>query len=197
MSAAACEACGGATCADPTAFQLHVTVAPDSDPLRFHDACIVLGVRDLAVANTLRSGERRSELLTSSTVRGTDVAGALAELRRIAHGLRTRGLRVVRQKIETAPPPHYVPGTYLECHVLVTPGNWLALSLVLNMHLSLTGQEKHYLTLRSWDSSYGIFKRELDLKVSILEVHQARPQARRTEWALYDSNPELDEEWMR
>lgn len=106
-----------------TPYEVHITVDDDTPIDAFRDACELVDAKPLVITDH-RLGKGRVEKITRSTIIGTD-DDAHEERRRVSALLTVGGIRVVREKIETAPwhaavprypMPRCAPLTYFEGH---------------------------------------------------------------------------------
>lgn len=193
--------------------ELHVTVAADSsDPKLFKQACIDLGVKAHIIHNELPNGDNFDDYLTGSEFNGRS-SQAFSELGRIASGLRSSGLEVVREKVETTPWHPEAPktsldrlkdGNYFECHFtlpdLPTIHGFRALQWGDVPFLISTTDNKRqnnllFATMRHYISTAGEFCKNVDEIYHTLSQQIVIDQPT-VEFSLYDSNPDHDKTWV-
>jgi len=193
--------------------ELHVTANPNTtDTGLFQEICGQLGVKAHVIYNELPNGETSTDLLTGSEYECTS-AESLSELGRIASGLRTAGIEVVREKIETTPwhplAPKTAndpqkPGTYFESHFtlpdLPTTHGWKLLQWRgTPFYISTTDSKREkgllFATMRDYQSTSMVFCQKIEDIYNALaeQIEVTQPTV---EFAMYDSNPDHDKEWV-
>lgn len=193
--------------------ELHVTVAPHSDSELFVSACADLDVKAHIIYNELPDGEIMVDYLTGSEMNGRS-GEAFKELGRIASGLQIAGLEVVREKIETTPwhpasPKTSLdqmrPGTYFECHFTLPdlptmhgykPFEWGGVPFLLSTTDSKRQKGLLFATMRHYISTAGTFVEGVNSIHNALEVQLGEVKVPTVEYALYDSNPDHDKDWV-
>lgn len=198
-------------------YEIHVTVA--LDPQRWADflaVCAIMNVKPLMLENLHRDGEFRSDMLTSSVHKG-HYKSAFEAMMSIEWSLGQADFKVIRSKIET--PPWNAPslpmrvnsismpeGCYLESHVniTITPAQLDDVVVVANRHGAFisrnakkVGDETQTImvTYRS-TSDLEDFQDHLEALRADLETSGFPVDKMITEYALCDSNPAHDQEWM-
>ncbi|MBP7807430.1 hypothetical protein KA047_02945 [Candidatus Saccharibacteria bacterium] len=193
--------------------ELHVTVAPDSDQTVFRSICDDLGVKAHIIYNETPAGVTTVDLLTGSELEGGS-GSAFVELGKIATGLRSVGLEVVREKIETTPwhpaaPKMSLdqmrPGTYFECHFTLPdlpamhgyrPLEWGGVPFLISTTDSKRQRNLLFATMRHYISTAGAFCESVDRIHGALSAQLGEVKKPTVEFALYDSNPHHDKEWV-
>jgi hypothetical protein len=116
--------------AGPYPHEIHITVDPTSDPSRFEQTCKDLHLKPVLVKNIAKNKQVYTDLLTSQTLMSNS-AVAMQTMAKTALALESRGYKIVRKKIETAPTHITVPTidngfpateasvTYFESHIKV------------------------------------------------------------------------------
>lgn len=118
----------------PLPFEIHVTVKPDNSYVEFSidefkKDCDLVGVKPIVIDLEINDGSIIKDVMTSSKHFG-DNRSAYEESMRIVNELKTRGYKVVRNKIESVPWHPAAPvistgkeipnGCYFEAHIGVT-----------------------------------------------------------------------------
>ncbi|MDB5163617.1 MAG: hypothetical protein JWS12_234 [Candidatus Saccharibacteria bacterium] len=193
--------------------ELHVTADPiTTDPQLFREVCGQLGVKAHIIYNETPQSESVPDYLTGSDYECTS-AESLVELGRIASGLRSAGIEVVREKIETTPwhplAPKSAsdarrPGSYFESHFtlpdLPTTHGWKILKWRGNPLLISTTDNKRregllFATLRHYESTSDEFCQTIE-KFHAALAEQIEVKYPTVEFAVYDSNPTHDKKWV-
>jgi hypothetical protein len=194
--------------------EFHVTTDPTTTARGvFEQACGTLGVKAHIIYNETPHGESVTDYLTGSLKECTSLE-SLAELGRIAHGLRSAGLDVVRQKIEVSrshplaprlPSDHLPAGSYFESHFTLPDLptihgrgrlEWRGVPLLISTTDNKRRQGLLFATLRHYTTTSG------DFRTNIQELHRTlTKQLRYVKWptieyAMYDSKPEHDSDWV-
>lgn len=193
--------------------EIHVTVNRiATNPDYFADVCADLGVKAHVIYNEMPNGKTVMDYLTSSEHVGI-TRGAFQEMGRIATGLKAAGIEVVREKIESSPEHPRAPrepgiaqkqGTYFENHFtlpdLPTTHGWKLLQWKGNPLLISTTDNKRrdgkiFATLRDYDTTSEEFVTSINGLYTALSSHvEVSPP--KVEYAVYDSNPDHDKEWV-
>ena len=194
--------CAGCSDCDPSAFHLHITIKDlPADEAAYHALLAKYGMKHLVVSNVfLTTGEAFIELIPTLTFKGPAI-DALLELDHIADELRAIGCNVLRQKVESSPDFWRAKSGYLEAHIKVpsTEESYQAAVdnqiVVSRIHSRKIGDEYPLiiLTFRSHDKTPEDFKAEI---IKRLEPFQLETRNIILEYALYDSNPDLDSAWI-
>lgn len=194
--------------------ELHVTVAADTtDPSLFQETCNDLGVKAHVIYNEIPDGDSTVDYLTGSEIncRSTE---AFKELGRIAAGLRSAGLEVAREKIETTPwhplsPKSSLdqlnPGSYFECHFTLPDLptihgfrvlEWGGIPFLISTTENKRKKGLLFATMRHYISTAGAFCQNVNDIHSALTEQIGSVKLPTVEFALYDSNPNHDKEWV-
>ena len=183
-------------------FEIHITVDCDiTDFHLFQEACKDLGVKPLAIY--LNSDKHNYHIMTSSIFYG-DFCNLFEELNRICVGLKT--FTILRRKVETHPRfiqenDHIESTLYYEVHIQVDNLllNLLPDSLVNKWYVSNNFNKPDYtlLTCRLYDWQEHITI-ENDYKLMV-DSGMLLDNTRGViyEFAILDTNPELDNNWMQ
>lgn len=194
--------------------ELHVTVHPETtDPELFSQACKDLGVKAHKIYNETPHGELTIDYLTGSEFYGRS-SQVFAEMGRIAAGLGSSGLHVVRQKVETTPWHPMTPktsldrldtGQYFECHFTLPDlptihgfkfMNWGNVPFLI----STTDNKKKaglvFATMRHYISTAGEFCDNVEKIHEALTWQIGEVAMPTVEFSLYDSNPDHDKDWI-
>ena len=193
--------------------ELHVTADPaTTDPQLFREVCGRLGIKAHVIYNETPQGETTADYLTGSDYQCTS-AESVVELGRIATGLQSAGLQVVREKIETVPwhplAPKSAsdtqrPGSYFESHFTLPDLPTVHGRRILQwqgepFYISTTDNKRRdgllFATLRHYNSTAEEFCQTIE------ELHSALSQQivveyPAIEYAMYDSNPSHDRAWI-
>lgn len=194
--------------------EIHVSVSRETTDARlFKEVCGDLGVKAHVIFNEVPTGEIEVDYLTGSEINGRS-GEAFTELGRIASGLRSEGLEVVREKIETTPwhpiapktsLDRLPPDTYFECHFtlpdLPTVHGYRALEWVGVPFLISTTENKKkagllFATMRHYISTAGAFVENVNKIHQSLALQIEDLKLPTIEFALYDSNPDHDKDWI-
>lgn len=200
-------------------YEIHITVQSVPNGNAFKRWCEELGVKPIMLALQSKSNGMLQDVMTSSVVVGT-LEDAHIESRRIESGLRGYGLTTMRRKIETVPwNPLIVesepgPSNYFESHIAIsvrkysgklpkaTKDELAAICHTLDLHLSANQlkndvEECVYMaTLRQFGTTYEAFKVRTDTAVESLEFSKYTVIKSVTEYAVWDSNVQHDDNWM-
>ncbi|KAL6069961.1 Ankyrin repeat-containing protein [Balamuthia mandrillaris] len=186
-------------------FEIHVTVKGGEGVEKFKDVCKELRLKPVLIE--LPYGQTQEQLMTSSWARGNEET-AVEEAKKVASALHSRGFQVVRVKVEATASNRGVPQTppddpqrYFEFHVkmLVEDEERLrALVAPHHGHLSrnsLKGEKDvKFITLRVYGK--GKVAAFADLEALLLSLKDEKVLAVHREYAVYDTNVELDSGWI-
>lgn len=201
MTCAGCEKCLFEEPQESLIYEIHITV----DNLEsFSDNCYEIGVKPIIID----LGENiPTQVMTSSTVRGSD-ASALAMASHLSSIFKDRGYNVIRAKIETVPwHPKAAcpdPNQYFECHFGVKlPCDETQLKFwakTFNLHYSRNAMKQDHqkvqmLTYRL-HGQRDMFEEHVGKIKKYLEMSGFELEKVITEFALYDTNVELDRQWL-
>ncbi len=193
--------------------ELHVTVAPDSDPELFATACADLGVKSHVIYNEVPGGETIVDYLTGSEINCRS-SKAFTELGWLAAGLESVGLEVVRKKIETIPDHPASPKTpldrmevysYFECHFTLPdlptmhgfqPMGWNKIPFLLSTTQSKRERGELFATMRHYIATADTFVKGVDDIYMHLSGILGDIKQPTVEFALYDDNPDHDKQWV-
>lgn len=199
-------------------YEFHVTVnLNNSDVEEFKTACQKIGVKPILLDLHLDSGACIKDMMTSSTIMGTDKE-AFEELNRISTELTEFGFDIVRRKIETVPWHPNAPTNkgnttmpeycYFECH-LKTKCNHDNRPLLAKIasthkaHLSSNVFKKIdnenfsiMITLREYDSVYESFLEHLHTLNEALENNNFQVEKEIVEFSMFDSKVQHDSAWI-
>jgi hypothetical protein len=186
-------------------YEIHVTVDHKES---FVEDCYSIGVKPVVIE--LGTGIP-SHSMTSSTVKGGNDTTVFVTARSISKALEDIGYTVKRVKIETVPwhPKASCPepGQYFETHFAVKNLNYTSsknlrhLSYHLGLHYSSNLLKKsddsaQMLTLRKKNVDYETYR---DIAVSMeqaLLTYNFKLDKVITEFALYDTNEKMDDQWL-
>lgn len=133
---------------------------------------------------------------------------------RIASGLKSSGLEVVREKIETTPwhplspktsLDQMEPGTYFECHFTLPdlptmhglkPLEWGGIPFLLSTTESKRQKNLVFATMRHYIATAGTFVEGVNNIHATLTAQLGEIKLPTVEFALYDSNPTHDKAWV-
>lgn len=184
-------------------YQLHVTVTVNSST-DFVIYCKEHDLKPLALKN-FGKGKSYNEYLTSSGYKG-DVRGARRELDRIVSNFTDHGWKVVRKKIETVPwhpsAESPFPSMYFEAHINIDLKDRdgfteVASKAGLNLSRNLMKSDDRIIgTIRQRGTTRSQFDKKVEKAIEILYVHGFVAEKLVTEFAIFDSNPDLDKNWL-
>ena len=182
-------------------FEIHITVVcPWRDLESFRETCRELGVKSLVI--TLGGDVSQYHVMTSSVFYGS-FTEMLVELQRICDGL--SDYKIIRQKVETSPRmaeqlKQIITPLYYEVHVEVDNHllSNLPLDLECSWYVSNNINKPNYtiLTCRQicWDDRLAI-ERDYNSLISN-QVLLDGVKGLLYEFAILDTNPELDSTWI-
>lgn len=199
-------------------FEIHCTCEKENfNPDEFKKDCATIGVKAVQV---VLDGLNCTHSMTSATIDVPHSSDALLIAKKTAEDMNQLGYNVQRIKIETTPDFHLVPkeisdvfprGCYFESHikVQVQNGYYETLKNALSKsqwHLSSNSYKKNsdehiifMITYRKHSGTHSEFVSEVD---AFIESHnhsigyKINPKYI-TEFAIYDSNIHMDDEWLR
>lgn len=197
--------------------EIHITVQT-GDAERFRKVCQALGVKAIFIKNEHRSGDATPDWLTSSVMK-SPLEYVYRQVDRIAATLTQLGFEVTRRKVETLPThpdaprnpgDAFPPGTYFEAHIPVRKplhagitaaedSRLRPLAKDLGLFISTnTSKEtgEALLTLRSYDTPLKPFQDRREHAEEALMLCGYELGDVRTEFALLDSDPDYDRQWM-
>jgi hypothetical protein len=205
----------------PLPFELHVSVA-DVDYNKvdlFKSDCGIVGVKPIIIELEKGNEMVMRDCMTSSIIIG-DNNTAMDELIRIGHALKTKGYKVVRQKIETVPWHPAAPSisdsldtvvnefNYFESHlrIVTTADKRPTLQIIAKesgAHLSRNYfkmlSETEFIimmTLREYKTCAEAFQERVQSLHDKLERMGFIVDKVEIEFALYDSNMDHDKAWL-
>ncbi len=202
----------------PVPYEIHVTVKTDNVDT-FKQTCLEANVKPLLLDLQNSTGDSvLQEMMTSSIHIGNN-SSAYAEMKRIADYLNTKGIPVIRQKIETVPwhpaapsekhaSPTMPKDCYFESHlaIIVNKDNIddlrdfvTSYSCHLSKNVFKRIDDENFIimaTYRKYDGVYESFKDSLE-KIKN-EVLNAGYQIEKTivEFSVYDSRINHDAAWL-
>ena len=202
----------------PLPFEIHVSVSNKSKYSDFVEACKTIGVK--AISLDLKDTTEKTvldEIMTTSKMVGNNKQ-AYDEVERISTELTAAGFEVVRKKIETVSWHPAAPkilgnkkmpkGCYFETHIeilvnMVNAGclagaltHWKA-SLSYNKNKAPEdGSKKALITIRDYKSFETMDEVSKNLH-EYLTISGFKPSKPLIEYALYDTNPNHDKEWIK
>lgn len=202
----------------PVPYEIHITVKTDQLE-HFKDACLMAGVKPLLL--DLQNSEGSSvmqEVMTSSVHVGNN-ASVYTEMFRISNALRERGLKVIREKIETVPwhpaapsfsdrNPKMPPNCYFEAHlaVLTTEDQLSKLrecaadqECHMSKNIFKKVDESHVkimVTFRRYEGSSEEFRSMADQIKGQIESQGFIVEKVITEFSVYDSKVSHDAAWL-
>lgn len=194
--------------------EIHVTVAAETtDPAHFKEASEQLGVKAHVIYNEFPNGDTIVDYLTGSEIHDS-TERAFSEMGRVATGLRESGLNVVREKIETTPwhpdspktsLDRLAPGQYFECHLTLPDLETIHGFRVLKWGdvpflISTTDNKREagllFATMRHYIATAGTFCQDVEDIRAALAAQLTTVSMPTVEFAIYDSNPDHDNEWV-
>jgi hypothetical protein len=199
-------------------FEIHVTVSTDCVLDYFKESCNNLDVKPILLDLHLKDSSLIKDLMTSSTFIGTN-QGAYSELKRISNGLKNRGFKVLREKVETVPWHPAAPcikfksqsmpkNCYFESHlnVLASTSKLGMLSDIATKHSAKRSTNiwkkvdsenvKIMITLRSSNLYYEQFINKLNILKDEIIANNFILNKEIIEFCIYDSKIKHDEKWM-
>ena len=197
-------------------YEIHVTVK-HADRDYFVTTCRNLNVKPILLSLQNKDGVHMvDDVMTSSTIKGS-LSDCENELNRISSGLKSAGLDVVREKVETWPFHELVPnkennlsiprGCYFESHVNILCCDELMPELAsickkYNFHLSRNifkdlgnGNYNIMATYRDYNSKLEDFQEYLNTAVSEIKS-RFTVEKLIVEYAIKDSNYTHDDVWI-
>lgn len=203
-------------------YEIHVTIDGSTGLFvdKFKSDCRDLGVKPIVLAlQDTASNKVMTDVMTSSTMLAKASGEVFTEMARISAGLRERGYRVVREKIEAAwwhpRAPFSVDGQttmpkdcYFECHfnVACTEERRPALAAIAkscDCHLSQNafktfadGSFTVMLTYRSYDKMFEQFEEHLKEVKLALTAEKFKWEKEIVEFSIYDTKVSHDAKWL-
>lgn len=207
----------------PLPYEIHVTVQADAADIEaFKVACMEVGVKPIFLDLELNDNQVMKDLMTSSVFMGNN-GEAIREVERIADGLKSKGFKVVREKVETVPWHPTAPSNehaspvmpkdcYFECHfgIKVNNARREELSELIDdiavahgrLHLSKNifkkASDGDYIvmsTYRRYDGVYEDFKETVDSIKEIL-IKQFEVEKTIIEFSIWDTKVRHDQKWL-
>lgn len=199
--------------------ELHVTTDPaKTDPVQFRESCDQLGVKAHVIYNEQPDGGVVIDYLTGSEIHGR-TEEAFVELHRISRGLAESGLAVVREKIETHPEHPAAPrspfdsmpqGSYFEAHFTLPDLSTMRSAKVWERDgvpflISTTDSKREagllFATMRYYTATASAFCDSVDavhtaVQAQMLEAGLGGVKKPVVEFAVHDTNPEHDKDWV-
>lgn len=197
----------------PIPFELHVTVAKDSEVEKFKQVCLTLGVKPIVLELVKDNKKVLDEIMTSSIFIGDSVA-AQAELEKISKILAV-DFKVERMKIETAPWHPAAPscglgqmkqGNYFEAHLdvkvqenqeelIFNIAKYAGAVVSVNSKKVQEASKTIMLTLRSYQGFWEDFEPKVNQLYQTLLSNNFEVERPNTEYSLYDSAVTHDLTW--
>ena len=178
-------------------YETHITVAYDP---RFVDYCKSIGVK---VVHIDMGDDVPKHLMTSHTTKGDDYE-FLKEAHRLTSLFFTEGFDIQRVKVETVPWHPYVDEFgYFECHLAYKEPFADKIADVFKLHksrnLMKTGDSTVQMyTYREYNTTREDFEANIECTIQPIQFLTGMlPEKRIIEYAIYDSNKHLDDEWMK
>jgi NTP pyrophosphatase (non-canonical NTP hydrolase) len=209
----------------PLPYEIHVTVAgglvtDSAERLEdFKRACAMIGVKPLLIDMHNTMGKTIMLDTQTSSLHMGDNTSAITEVRRISKSLKAGGFTVVREKVETVPWHPAAPSAvhknpimpkdcYFEAHfnIVVTDKTLADLrsrEAAYDFHLSRNAFKRisatefvMMATKRNYVGTYEAFKTECEGLVQNLERDGFVVPKTISEFSIYDTNVEHDQEWI-
>lgn len=201
----------------PRSHEVHITVEkPDMNNEQFVIDCKDINVK--AVLIELPYGEYPKQYMTSSTRRGT-FDEIMTYANHIADNFRAKAYNIIRIKFEIHAKDPLTPKTdedaktrryihnYFEFHVLLNFADTIEENMLkphlqpLHAHLSKSALKKRstaitkFVTLRCYCGRENAYKQYEELQ-RVLNNYNVRQCGNHHEYAIYDSNVDLDKNWI-
>lgn len=202
----------------PVPYEIHITVKTDQLD-HFKESCSMIGVKPLLLDLQNSMGSTVMQEVMTSSIHVGDNASVYTEMFRIANALRERGLRVIREKIETVPwhpaapsfsdrDPKMPPNCYFECHLaIVTTEDQLAKlrecaannGCHMSKNIFKKVDENHVkimVTFRRYEGPAEEFQSMVHQIKGQLESNEFVVDKVITEFSIYDSKVSHDAAWL-
>ena|SRR3990167_8586889 len=188
-------------------FEIHITVTQPCNEQKFIETCKLLQVKPVLIE--LPYGESPKQLMTSSWTKGNETT-AIQTANELANKLRTEGYSVSRVKVEACAsnegvPLHPLYGSkrYFEFHLKINIEDEAVLNDSIapyHGHLSASSLKSQpnikFVTLRMYDKGKIEALQILQKLVEEISTTRNTILATHREYAVYDSNINLDAGWV-
>ena len=197
----------------PIPYEIHITVKRPSDIEQYKLDCQTVEVKPI-VLDLQNDGGSITDVMTSSKFYG-DNRGAYEKAKEISNFMKAQGYEVLREKIETIPWHPAAPtkkgampkNCYFESHVGVrvkdNKDGLVSIAKNHNAHISRnffkkldTGEYVLMLTLRDYDTTYDLFKIEVDSLLSTLKQSCYEYEKDIIEFSIFDTKISHDFNWL-